>query len=436
MYRATQPGSSWIVFLVLALGLIAAPARAGVYQGAKIEWCWSPTYPDYYPIYQKYFIEVIYPPLGQQVGDTITETFDFGDGTSAPVTLTVTEVRGDGVVAKGEIRSGEPQQGFFSFVRAGLSDCCRSGDLNNRAGGNFEARVLVYLDGEELCSPFATLPGTIWLSGGLGDTFTIPLPVDFGEINTAEGESLLCRFATDAEAGGGPNPDGLSLDPATCTLTWTPTSGDPERLWTTQVQMEKYLSMGAFLVATTAFDVPLGLDPDRPACQLASTSASGITVLAQDLRSGIETVTILEAVNANIQIPPFAPGTTAPLYITGDKIDLSRSARIRLRLTDAAGNITECDPVLTEVERRTGKPVSQTWTVPAAERFVTVLNGAPGLRHLEVEVNGRLYRLNNLQDDEERTLDVSAAVREGQDSTITLTPHGKPGGSAAVLIHD
>ena len=434
MSRATHPGSSWIVFLVLTLGLLAAPARAGVYQGAKIEWCWSPTYPDYFPIYQKYFIEVIYPPLGQQVGDTITETFYFGNGTSAPVTLTVTQVRGDGVVAEGEIRSGAAQVSPNIFFWAGLRDCCRSDDLNNRAGGNFEARVLVYRDAEELCSAVATLPGTLWRSGGLGDTFTIPLPVDLR--GGAEGESFRCRFATDAEAGGGPNPDGLSLDPATCTLTWTPTSGDPERLWTTQVQVEEYLSQGEFRVATTALDFTLGLDPDRPICQLASTSASGITVLARDLRSGIQTVTILEAVNASVQIPPFAPGTTAPLNIAGNKTDLSRSSRIRLRLTDAAGNVTDCDPVLTEVERQTGKPVSQTWTVPAAERFVTVLNGAPGLRHLDIEVNGRLYRLNNLQDDEERTLDVSAAVREGQDSTITLTPRGKPGGSAAVLIHD
>src|SRR5690606_29103437 len=71
MYRVAQPRSSWIVFVVLALGLLAAPAWAGVYQGAKIEWCWSPTFPDYFPVYQKYFIEVIYPPLGQQVGDTV-----------------------------------------------------------------------------------------------------------------------------------------------------------------------------------------------------------------------------------------------------------------------------------------------------------------------------------------------------------------------------
>lgn len=432
MDRVTHPSSSWIFILALTLGLLAAPVRAGIYQAVKIEWCWSPTYPNYFPIYQKYFIEVIYPPLGQQVGDTIVETFDFGDGTSAPVTLTVTKVRGDGVVAKGEIRSGQSQA--TNFVRAGLDTCCRSGDLNNRAGGDLAARVLVYLDGEELCSPFATLPGTIWLSGGLGDTFTIPLPVELRD--TAEGESMLCRFATDAEAGGGPNPDGLSIDPATCTLTWTPTDGDPERLWTTQVQADEYLSHGEFLVATMALDFTLGLDPDRPACQLASTSASGITVLAQDLRSGIETVTILEAVNANVQIPPFAPGTTAPLTITGDKINLAQSARIRLRITDAAGNVTECDPVLTEVDRQAGRPVSQTWTVPAAERFVTVLNGAPGLRHLEVEVNGRRYKLDNLRDNEERKLDVSAAVREGEDSTIILTPYGKPGGSASVLIHD
>lgn len=286
-----------------------------------------------------------------------------------------------------------------------------------------------------MCSPAANLPPVVWRSGRLGDTFEIPLQVDLGTDSFYA--PVYCRFATDSEAGGGPNPDGLSVDPATCTLTWTPTGGDPNRLWTTQVQAEQYLSFGDFLVATTALDLLLGLDDVRPACVLESTSAAGVQVRAQDSRSGVATIEVLESVNANVKIPAFTPGTTAALAITGTKTDPAKVSRIRLRVTDQAGNSSECDPVMTQVSRETGKPQSQTFGgIPPAEHFVTVLNGTPGLKHLEVNVNGRSFRLQNLAPGEQRKLDVAAAMLVGKDSTITLTPHGKPGGSATVLIHD
>jgi Putative Ig domain len=320
---------------VLALGLLAAPAHAGSYQGVKIEWCWDPILPSTFPILQSFYIEVIYPSLGLGVGDTVVETFDFGDGTSAPVTLTVSEIRGDGAVAQGTILNHQYPTGI-RFVWAGLRDCCRSGALNNRDGGEVAARVLVYVQGEELCSPAAALPGTIWLSGDLGDTFQIPLPVDLGSGPNSY-SPVFCRLATDAEAGGGPHPDGLSVDPATCTLTWTPTGGDPGRLWTTQVQAQQYLSWGQFLVATTALDFTLGLDPDAPVCDPA-----GAGIVAQDARSGIARIEVLETVNATVQIPAFTPGSTEPLTITGARAAAPRASRVRLRVTDVAGNATEC----------------------------------------------------------------------------------------------
>jgi hypothetical protein len=336
MYRVPRPSTSLICVFLLALGLFATlPAEASSYRGVKIEWCWDPKLPSTFPIYQSFYIEVVYAPLGQRVGDTITETFDFGDGTSAPVILTVTEVRGDGAVAQGMIPQHEYPTGT-RFIWAGLRDCCRDDGLNNRGGEQLAARVLVYAQGEELCSPATGQPATIWLSGHLGDTFEVPLPVDLGA-GPNSFSPVFCRFATDDEAGGGPAPDGMSLDPASCSLTWTPTGGDSNRLWTTQVQAEQYLSFGAFLVATTALDFTLGLDADRPAC-----SAVGAGILAQDERSGIVKVEVLEAVNAIVQVPAFTPGTTAPLAITGARTQRTGSSRARLRVTDVAGNATEC----------------------------------------------------------------------------------------------
>lgn len=436
MYSVKRRSLTCLLALLIALGaLAAAPAQAGDYRGAKIEWCWDPPIPDYLYGYFSFFIEIDKSRNGEVVGDTFVENLF---GISEPVTMTVTEIHDQWFRAKGTIESYYLGGGFSTV---GLDSCCRidgTGDpgLNNRNGGNFRAWSRVYDD--ELCSAFADLPGVIWLSGGLGDTFEIPLPVeDLGGPAWAE-MRVLCRFASDAEAGGGPNPDGMTLDPETCTITWTPTTGDPGKLWTTQVQAEHSYRHTEFVIATTPIDFLLGLDPTKPACVLQRTEPgppTRIHVLAQDARSGIEKIEILEQANATVDVPSFSPGTTAPLNIVGTKINQAQASRIRLRVTDQAGNSTECDPVLTEVVRETGKPQSQTFGgVPPEERAVTVFNGNPGLKSLDVEVNGLRYRLNDLAPGEQRTLDVGAAVQAGVDSTFVLTSHGKPGGSAVVMI--
>ncbi|HEY3567817.1 MAG TPA: putative Ig domain-containing protein [Thermoanaerobaculia bacterium] len=449
MSRSSRSGMALLAFL-LGLGDAAVPAAADHFRGGKIEWCWSPPVPDYLYNYITFRIEAIYQrDASQQIGDTVVETFHFGDGTSQPVTLTVTEVKGDSTpgsdswfVAAGTIPHHFYPYGTPNFVWAGLGDCCRidgtagPASLNNRNGAPYQVRSRVYVI-EEYCSPPVPLPRVIWLSGGIGDTFEIPLPVAASAPGSGSYEVLNCRFASDGEAGGGPNPDGMTLDPATCRITWTP-SGDPNKLWTTQVQTEDYISYGAFLIATTPIDFLLGLDAATPQCWLADTSPgppTRIRVLARDLRSGLKSIDVLEAANATVQVPAIPQGTNDALEVFGTKIDQTKSSRIRLRITDLAGNATECDPVLTEEIRSTGQPVSSTYeSVPPEEHVVTIYNGDPGLTSLDVEVNGKRFKMTALRSGEERTLDVASAVLSGAPSTFVLTSHGKPGGKATVMI--
>ncbi len=42
----------------------------------------------------------------------------------------------------------------------------------------------------------------------------------------------------------------------------------------------------------------------------------------------------------------------------------------------------------------------------------------------------------HLDDGETISFDVASAMNPGSDNTITLTARGKPGGSAALLVHD
>jgi hypothetical protein len=82
-----------------------------------------------------------------------------------------------------------------------------------------------------------------------------------------------------------------------------------------------------------------------------------------------------------------------------------------------------------------GKPVSVSLEhIPAAEHYVTVYNGAPGLKDLDVVVNGHKFKVAGLGDKQEKTIDVASAMVAGKGNTITLTARGKPGGSATVTI--
>ena len=109
---------------------------------------------------------------------------------------------------------------------------------------------------------------------------------------------------------------------------------------------------------------------------------------------------------------------------------------MQLTVVDACGNTIVCDPVLTDLSS-TGKPVEQVLTdLPAAERFVAIRNGAPGLRRLKVIVNGRIYELKGLRDNEQKILNVGPAMLPGNTNRIVLRGLGPAGSSATVVVRD
>jgi CSLREA domain-containing protein len=186
--------------------------------------------------------------------------------------------------------------------------------------------------------------------------------------------------------------------------------------------------MGAFELAP----------PPAPTCMLsgAATDAAGrqfIRVTTQDLNSGLKSIQVTLATNATVSTPTFASGTHSPVVVTATKRNQALASQLGLRVTNVAGRSTVCDPVLADLRdgpRQTFSGLQQ------SESRLSLTNGDPGLRRVDVEVNGHDFRLDHLKDGEERKLDVSSAMRPGNHNTIRIKAHGGHKSSALLLISD
>jgi len=195
-------------------------------------------------------------------------------------------------------------------------------------------------------------------------------------------------------------------------------------------------------------------DATAPLCfvsRLDSGPPTRVEVTARDFESGIASIELLTVVNAKVEIPEgsgffYVPGQVvsfAPAerdgtrLVQAEKLDPTQSSHLTLRVRNGAGLETTCDPAVTLAIRDQGKPARESFAgIPEAESAVTIYNGTPGVRTLQVTVNGKKFVLAGLTDGEERTLDVSAAMLPGDANVITLSAHGKPSGSSTVVIHD
>lgn len=182
-------------------------------------------------------------------------------------------------------------------------------------------------------------------------------------------------------------------------------------------------------------------DKTPPKCE--ATGSNGVlSVTVQDLESGLKSIRVTSENNTNYNtgdmVGGFTVGQTSPFGFTVRRFpDPDQRASIAFEVKDVAGNSTSCDPVVTLTIRESGRPVSEMIPgLPREESLVTVYNGTPGLLNLSIEVNGTKFRITGLRDAEQRTLDVSSAMRLGDRNVVKLTATGKPGGSATIAIHD
>jgi hypothetical protein len=177
-------------------------------------------------------------------------------------------------------------------------------------------------------------------------------------------------------------------------------------------------------------------DTTPPSCVLTATipgPPTQIKVTAQDTASGIKTIVVTTKVNATVTWPAFVQGTTSPVVVTGTKTIQSQSSQVALRVTDLAGNITDCDPVIVNALGLTKVDIAN---VPTAEHVVTVYNGDPGLATVTVKVNGKQFVMSNLKAGEKRNIDIASALLPGDKNAISLSATGSSKGTACVVIWD
>jgi hypothetical protein len=217
-----------------------------------------------------------------------------------------------------------------------------------------------------------------------------------------------------------------------------------------------YTSSGTFTVTVSVDDGVSGVGTDTvqvtvqipqtdttgPSCLMTGTGTNSagqkyIDITARDTGSGLAAVEVTKSANANTAVPAFTVGTTNPLVIRATKIDQSRGSQIALRVTDVAGNVTDCDPVDQTLVRDHGTPQIVTLTgIPQAEGTLTIQNGSPGFQTIMILVNNRPFMVNRLRNGETRDVNIAAAMRPGENNTITIIPLGRRGASAYIIVWD
>jgi GEVED domain len=176
-----------------------------------------------------------------------------------------------------------------------------------------------------------------------------------------------------------------------------------------------------------------------PECKVvvSPSTPDRVEVTVQDHGSGLESIKITASTNLTVSIPPFTRGTRSPVVVVGTKIDPYQRASLVLSVGDTCHNVIPCDPVVTTVIREAGKPEVEVFSgLPRQESKITIQNGTPGLRNLDIFVNHRKFKVAGLGDGRTTTLDVAAAMVDGDQNRIELVAHGKPGASALILISD
>ncbi|MEO8621685.1 MAG: SdrD B-like domain-containing protein [bacterium] len=129
----------------------------------------------------------------------------------------------------------------------------------------------------------------------------------------------------------------------------------------------------------------------------------------------------------------FPVGQTALIKVSALHQLSGVASQLTVKAIDAAGLSVSCDPIETTVTRlKQDNGVQTFYGVPYEEHFVTIENG--GLKSLEIDVNGTVFKVKRLDDNEIRTVDISSAMKHNTNNTITLTPKGKKGESADVSI--
>jgi hypothetical protein len=170
------------------------------------------------------------------------------------------------------------------------------------------------------------------------------------------------------------------------------------------------------------------------------TDANGnqfIQLNVQDSDTGLASINVTYSGNATVDISPASfYGSTDPVVVTATEIDSTADGfGLTFDAVDLLGATTTCDPVASLLVRESGASATQTFSgLMQSESNVTLHNGTPGVRGVELVVNGVPFRVTSLAPNETRTVDVTSAMLPGTANTVSVTVRGQPGARMNVLI--
>ena len=130
-----------------------------------------------------------------------------------------------------------------------------------------------------------------------------------------------------------------------------------------------------------------------------------------------------------------ATGTTR-LVLVAVKQD-EGPAVVNALVLDTCGRGMSFDPLIATIEIPSAGIVQQRFEgLLSAERYLRIVNGSPGLRWLEINLNGRCFQADALTDGLVLAADLGAAMLEGDQNVVLITAAGEPGSSALVTLTD
>jgi hypothetical protein len=199
------------------------------------------------------------------------------------------------------------------------------------------------------------------------------------------------------------------------------------------------VNSGLFGLAVVG-ELRAALDTTPPTCSLTGIVTGPpkeIQVTVQDTGSGLASIVPL-TVNATATVPAFTPGTTSAQLVLADKTDGSLGASLSLTVTDAAGNVTKCDPVFglsrSKTVRGGSGVVRFTHLLQSASKVT--LQGGLGVQAVDLTVNGRLFHVGRLVNGRTMKLDIASAMRAGSHNVVVAKVHGRRGARVNIVISD
>ncbi|WP_162428016.1 putative Ig domain-containing protein [Pontibacter pudoricolor] len=300
-------------FLIVFFLFTVTAAQASHFRYGNVSWRWVSGNTVEFKVSQSWRYTAFYAEKGQVVnpGD-----FFFGDGTATAIPLQVTAVSetddwmyGEAIITKTYSSAGN--------YTAYFTGCCRVSSLKNNADGNWNLQTTVTI-GNGNSAPVTTLPAIVNLPHSKANaSFKMP-------VTDPDGDALTFRLANRQEMGGGNNPEGLSVNTTTGTISFNTIgklAGDMYNAGITVTDSRGASVTTDFVVKITEQSTPPVFDYSvTPANQAVFQVSPGqnvnFIVRAHDADANDKVMLQATGVPAGAALNPALPATSNPVQST------------------------------------------------------------------------------------------------------------------------